>query len=52
MPDNELVKDLGLDEYKYHFVDEEKHVFRTQPGLNEEVVRQISAIKEEPEWML
>ncbi|MFG1691493.1 Fe-S cluster assembly protein SufB [Gemmatimonadota bacterium] len=52
MPDNEVVQDLGLDEYKYDFVDEEKHVFRTQPGLNEEVVRQISAKKEEPEWML
>ena len=52
MPDNKVIKDLDLDEYKYHFVDEEKHVFRTEPGLNEEVVRQISARKEEPEWML
>jgi len=52
MPKNEVVQGLGLDEYKYHFVDEEKHVFRTQPGLNEEVVRQISAQKDEPEWML
>ena len=52
MPDNEVVQGLGLDEYKYHFVDEEKHVFRTQPGLSEEVVRQISAQKDEPEWML
>jgi len=52
MPQNETVKELGLDEYKYGFVDEEQHVFRTQPGLNEEVVRQISAQKEEPEWML
>jgi len=43
---------LGLDEYKYHFVDEEKHVFRTQPGLSEEVVRQVSARKNEPDWML
>ncbi len=52
MPENETLQDLGLDEYKYGFVDEEKHVFRTQPGLTEEVVRQISAQKEEPEWML
>jgi len=52
MPQNETVKDLGLDEYKYHFVDKESHVFRTQPGLNEEVVRQISAQKGEPSWML
>ncbi len=52
MPENETLQDLGLDEYKYHFVDEEKHVFRTEPGLTEAVVRQISAQKDEPEWML
>lgn len=52
MPQNEVVQGLGLDEYKYGFMDEEKHVFRTQPGLSEEVVRQISAQKDEPEWML
>jgi Fe-S cluster assembly protein SufB len=52
MPQNEVIRDLELDEYKYGFADEEKHVFRTQPGLNEDVVRQISAQKEEPEWML
>jgi Fe-S cluster assembly protein SufB len=52
MPTNELVESLGLDEYKYDFADKEKHVFRTQPGLSEEVVRQISAQKDEPEWML
>ncbi len=52
MPTNETVQDLNLDEYKYGFVDEEKHVYRTQPGLSEEVVRQISKQKDEPEWML
>ncbi len=52
MPKNEVVQGLGLDEYKYNFVDKEKHVFRTQPGLSEAVVRQISAQKGEPEWML
>jgi Fe-S cluster assembly protein SufB len=52
MPTNETVQDLNLDEYKYGFVDKEAHVFRTQPGLSEEVVRQISAHKDEPEWML
>ncbi len=52
MPQNETVQGLGLDEYKYDFVDEERHVFRTKPGLNEEVVRQVSAQKNEPEWML
>ncbi len=52
MPQNEVIDDLGLDEYKYGFIDEEKHVFRAQPGLSEEVVRQISAHKDEPQWML
>ena len=52
MPQNEVVQDLGLDEYKYGFVDEETHVFRTKPGLDEQIVRQISTHKKEPEWML
>jgi Fe-S cluster assembly protein SufB len=52
MPQNELVQNLDLDEYKYGFVDEEAHVFRTTPGLDEDVVRQISKHKEEPQWML
>ena len=52
MPRNEAVTSLGLDEYKYHFVTDEKPVFKAQKGLSEEVVRQISAHKEEPEWML
>jgi len=52
MPENETVQDLGLDEYKYDFVTESEPVFQTQKGLSEEVVRQISANKDEPEWML
>lgn len=44
---------LGTDyKDKYGFSKPEKHVFKAQKGLNEEVVRQISAMKEEPEWML
>ncbi|HSM05995.1 MAG TPA: Fe-S cluster assembly protein SufB [Longimicrobiales bacterium] len=52
MPQNEVVEGLNLDTYKYDFQDAEAHVFRTRPGLDEEVVRQISAQKDEPEWML
>jgi Fe-S cluster assembly protein SufB len=52
MPKNELIEGLGLDQYKYDFRTEDKPVFRTEPGLSEEVVRAISARKEEPEWML
>ncbi len=37
---------------KYGFSKPEKHVFKAQKGLSEDVVRQISAIKNEPKWML
>jgi len=41
-----------LGEYEYGFRDPDTSVFRSRKGLDEEVVRQISAIKKEPEWML
>ena len=41
-----------LDEYQYGFKDPETFVFKSQKGLNEEVVRQISLMKGEPQWML
>ena len=52
MPTNEAVQDIGLDDYKYHFITEDEPVFRSGRGLNEKVVREISAQKDEPEWML
>ena len=52
MPQNETIQDLGLDEYKYHFITEDEPVFRSGRGLNEKVVREISHQKDEPEWML
>lgn len=42
----------GLGEYKYGFRDEDVSVFKTRKGLDEEVVKQISAMKGEPQWML
>jgi Fe-S cluster assembly protein SufB len=50
MPQNETVEDLGLEEYKYDFITEDKPVFKAEKGLSESIVRQISAHKEEPEW--
>ncbi|MEJ2370196.1 MAG: Fe-S cluster assembly protein SufB [Gemmatimonadales bacterium] len=44
--------ELDLDRYKYDFVTEGRSVFKSRKGLDEEVVRQISAHKEEPGWML
>ena len=52
MPQNETIQDLQLDEYKYDFVTDAEPVYRARKGLSEEVVREISAYKEEPEWML
>jgi len=52
MPTNETVAELDLEQYKYGFVTEGKPVFKARKGLSEEIVRQISAHKDEPEWML
>lgn len=34
------------------FKDEDVSILKTEKGINEEIVRQISAYKNEPEWML
>lgn len=48
---NEDIKKIGED-YKYGFKDEDVSVFNTGKGLSEEVVREISKVKGEPDWML
>ncbi len=40
------------DEYRYDFRTEADYFYKAPPGLNEDVVREMSAIKGEPEWML
>jgi Fe-S cluster assembly protein SufB len=52
---SEKVQDTFLEqlgEYQYGFSDLDKSVYKTEKGLNENVVRKISEIKKEPEWML
>ena len=44
---NDIVGD-----YKYGFKTEAKTVVDTGKGLSEEVVRKISELKGEPDWML
>ena len=44
--------DVDLGEYKWGFHDEENPVIKIERGLNEDVIRQISAHKGEPKWML
>jgi Fe-S cluster assembly protein SufB len=43
--------DINLDEYKYGFNIPENYVFKSRKGLNEDVVKEISWMKKEPEWM-
>ncbi|MBQ2070190.1 MAG: Fe-S cluster assembly protein SufB [Bacilli bacterium] len=43
---------LDEQKYEYGFKDEDVSIFNTGKGLSEEVVRAISAAKNEPEWML
>ena len=48
---NPELERLAKQEYKYGFVTDIEED-RLPPGLTEEVVRLISAKKEEPEWLL
>jgi len=48
--DAQVLEDIG--EYKFGFRDPETFVFKSQRGLNREIVEQISHMKSEPEWML
>ena len=43
---------LPQKEYAYGFKDEDVSILNTGKGLSEEVVRTISRLKNEPEWML
>ena len=43
---------VDIGEYQYGFRDEEDYVFKSERGLNEQIVRDISKMKDEPQWML
>lgn len=50
-PKHKALEDFTNQQYKYGFVtDIDEDTF--PPGLNENVIRNISAIKQEPEWLL
>ena len=49
---SEEVTGIELEEYRYGFHDDVESVFETGKGLSEDIVREISKVKEEPEWML
>lgn len=51
--EQELVSVVNQDyAEKYGFSDEEDYVYKAEKGLDEALVRTISKMKEEPEWML
>jgi Fe-S cluster assembly protein SufB len=48
----ELKSDVGIGDYQYGFHDPtDEYVFVSRKGLDAEIVRQISEMKREPEWM-
>ncbi|HVB00451.1 MAG TPA: Fe-S cluster assembly protein SufB, partial [Acidimicrobiales bacterium] len=47
-----MTKELDLGKYSLGWSDEEDYVFKPRKGLNEEIIREMSKIKKEPEWML
>lgn len=49
--EKEFLSNLGTN-FDHDFSDPERSSFKSRKGLDEEVVRQISAFKEEPDWML
>jgi Fe-S cluster assembly protein SufB len=42
----------GIGDYKYGFSDPETYVFKSRKGLDSDIVKQISSMKGEPQWML
>ncbi|WP_249029803.1 Fe-S cluster assembly protein SufB [Tannockella kyphosi] len=49
---SDIKNTIPSDEYAYGFNDGDVSVYKTSVGLNEDIVREISKIKKEPEWML
>src|SRR5262249_44340466 len=45
-------QNLQFDYSKYGFRDEENYAFKSGKGLTPQVIRDLSAMKGEPEWML
>jgi len=53
LSEEEVVSQVNQDyATKYGFADIEDYVFKAEKGLNEEVIKAMSKVKGEPEWML
>ena len=51
MANNEFVKEIADKKYEYGFTTD-IHTEIIEQGLNEDIIRLISAKKQEPEWLL
>ena len=47
-----MTSELQFEDYKFGFHDDVESVYSTGKGVSESVVREISARKQEPQWML
>ena len=45
------VNDLDLGKYSLGWSDDVEYAFKAEKGINEDVVRNISLMKGEPDWM-
>ncbi len=54
LTEEQVLATVKQDDYlsKYGFSDAEDYVFKAERGLTENIVRSISLMKNEPEWML
>ncbi len=52
MTDTDANVAIDLGKYKLGWSDEEDYVYKPQRGLNEDIIREMSRLKKEPEWML
>ena len=48
---DKIIQEFTSQEYKEGFVTDVQQVFIPK-GLNEDIIRRISALKEEPQWLL
>lgn len=46
---DDILKD---EEYKFGFKNEDVSIAKTEKGINEDIIKEISSLKNEPEWML
>ena len=52
MTDTEPNVAIDIGKYQLGWSDEEDYVYKPQKGLNEDIIREMSFLKKEPEWML